>query len=71
VAGAAERSDGATGNSRWRKVYSTARDDRASAVTYGRNGDVYACVGIGADFDFGMPVIGATGPAAVLLRIAP
>jgi hypothetical protein len=47
------------------------RDDRASAVTCGRNGDVYACVGIGGAFDFGMPVIGAPAPAAVLLRIAP
>jgi hypothetical protein len=63
--------DSATGSSRWRQVYSTAGDDRASAVTYGRNGDVYACVGIGGAFDFGMPVIGAPAPAAVLLRIAP
>lgn len=63
--------DGATGNSRWRKVYSTAQNDGSSAVTYGRNGDVYACVGIGGDVDFGVPIIGAQAPAAVLLRIAP
>jgi hypothetical protein len=63
--------DAASGTSRWRKVYSTSGDDRASALTFGRNGDLYACVGIGGAYDFGMPIIGAPGPAAVLLRIAP
>jgi predicted secreted protein len=63
--------ESATGAARWRKVYSTSGDDRASAITYGRNGDVYACVGIAGPFDFGIPIIGAPGPAAALLRIAP
>ena len=63
--------DAATGNVRWRKVYATAGDDRAFALTSGRNGDVYACVGLGGAFDFGVPVIGAASPASVLVRIAP
>jgi len=63
--------ESATGASRWRKVYSTSGDDRASALTYGRDGDLYACVGVAGPFDFGLPVIGAPSPAAALLRIAP
>lgn len=63
--------DSATGSSRWRKVYSTAGNDGGSGLTYGRNGDVYACLGLAGAFDFGMPIIGAPSPASVLLRIAP
>ncbi|HEU4727365.1 MAG TPA: hypothetical protein VFT22_05740 [Kofleriaceae bacterium] len=63
--------DSATGSSRWRTVYSTAGGDSGSAVTYGRDGDLYACVGIGGDIDLGTPIIGAAAPAAVLLRIVP
>ncbi|HEX7843169.1 MAG TPA: hypothetical protein VF469_37115, partial [Kofleriaceae bacterium] len=63
--------DAANGNPRWRKVFSTSGDERSFAITYGRNGDVYALIGIGGPYDFGMPVIGAASPAAVLLRIAP
>jgi hypothetical protein len=40
-------------------------------LTYGRNGDVYALVGLSGAFDFGQPMIGAPGPAGVLLRLAP
>ena len=60
-----------TGASRWRHVFATSGDDRSFAATYGRNGDVYALVGLGGAFDFGMPILGPAGPAAVLLRIAP
>jgi|GEM_PF-3087543 len=63
--------DAATGATRWTNVYSTAGDDRSFALTYGRNGDVYALVGLSAPFDFGQPIIGAPGPAAVILRLAP
>jgi hypothetical protein len=63
--------DAQDGASRFRNVFSTAGDDRASAVTYGRNGDVYALIGLGGTFDFGMDVIGGNSYAAVLLRVAP
>ena len=63
--------EAANGAPRWRKVFSTKGDDRSSAVTYGRNGEAYALVGVGGPFDFGMPIIGAASPAAVMLRIAP
>jgi hypothetical protein len=63
--------DAANGTPGWRKVFSTAGDDRSFAVTYGRNGDVYGLVNVGGSFDFGVPVIGAPAPSAVLLRIAP
>lgn len=63
--------DAVNGAAGWRKVFSTKGDDRASAVTFGRNGDIYAIVNVGDAFDFGMPVIGAASYAAVLLRIAP
>ena len=63
--------DASNGTPGWRKVFSTSGDDRAFAVTYGRNHDVYAVVNVGGAYDFGMPVIGAASPAAVLLRIAP
>ena len=66
-----ESFDASNGASRWSKMFSTAGADSASAVTYGRNGDLYAVVNIGGSYDFGMPVIGAASPAAVLLRIAP
>ena len=63
--------DASNGNAGWRKVFSTAKDDRSFAVTFGRNGDVYALVNVGDAFDFGMPILGAAAPSAVLLRIAP
>jgi hypothetical protein len=63
--------DANNGTPRWRKVFSTAGDDRNFAVTYGRNGDLYMLVDIGGSYDFGVPIIGAASPAAVLLRIAP
>jgi len=46
-------------------------DDRSFAVTFGRNGDIYALVNLPSPYDFGVPVIGGAGYAAVLLRIAP
>jgi len=52
-------------------TFATPGADSASAVTYGRNGDVYALVGLGGPINFTMPVIGAASPAAVMLRIAP
>jgi hypothetical protein len=66
-----ESFDASNGSSRWAKMIATPAPDGVSVVTYGRNGDLYATVGIGDPFDFGMPIIGAAGPAAVLLRIAP
>jgi hypothetical protein len=63
--------DAANGTPGWRKVFSTAGDDRSFAITSGRNGDVYVLVNVGGAFDFGMPIIGAAGPSAVVLRIAP
>lgn len=66
-----ESFDGSNGSSRWKKTFATPGSDGGSSVTYGRNSDLYALVGIGGPFDFGMPVIGAASPAAVMLRIAP
>lgn len=66
-----ESFDASNGSSRWAKTFATPGPDGVNVVTYGRNGDLYATVGLGAAFDFGMPIIGAAGPAAVLLRIAP
>lgn len=66
-----ESLDASNGSSRWSKTVATSGADMASTVTYGRNGDVYALVNVGGAFDFGMPILGAAGPAAVLLRIAP
>ena len=63
--------DAANGTPGWRKVLSTAMDDRSFAVTFGRNGDIYALVNLPSPYDFGVPVIGAASYAAVLLRIAP
>jgi len=63
--------EAATGAPRWRRIISTPGDDSSSAIAYGRNGDLYAIVGLGGSFDFGMPIIGAPGPSAVLLRITP
>jgi hypothetical protein len=31
-------------------------------LTYGRNGDLYALVGVGGPYDLGMPIIGAASP---------
>jgi hypothetical protein len=66
-----ESLDASNGSSRWAKMFATPGADGVGTVIYGRNGDVYATVGIGDAYDFGMPIIGAAGPAAVLLRIAP
>jgi hypothetical protein len=63
--------DPMNGAPRWRKVLSTTGDDRSFAVTYGRNGDVYALVNMVSPYHFGVPVIGAANYAAVVLRIAP
>jgi len=63
--------EAATGALRWRKIISTTGDDSAGAVTFGRDGDVYAVAGLGGAFDFGVPLIGPAAPASVLLRIAP
>lgn len=63
--------DGSSGSLRWRRIYSTAGDDRLGAVTFGRDGDLYAGVSLAGAFDFGRPVLGAPNPGAVLLRIAP
>jgi hypothetical protein len=63
--------DAANGMPRWRKIVSTTGDDRTFSVTYGRTGDVYAVIDIGGAYDFGVPIIGAASPAAVVLRIAP
>jgi hypothetical protein len=63
--------DAATGAQRWRKVISTAGDDFGGGVSVGNNGDVYAIIGLGDAFDFGMPIVGPAGPASVLLRIVP
>lgn len=63
--------DASNGSSRWAKMFATSGPDGVGNVIYGRNGDVYATVGLGGTFDFGMPIIGAAGPAAVLLRVAP
>jgi len=63
--------DTATGAAHWRTIISTAGEDGAGRLVYGRNGDLYATVEIGAPFDFGTPIIGAPSPANVLLRIAP
>jgi hypothetical protein len=66
-----ESFDASNGSSRWAKMFATPGPDGVGVITYGRNGDVYATVGLGGAFDFGMPIIGAPGPAAVLLRVAP
>ena len=65
--------DSATGATRWINVYSTPFDDTATAVTYGRNGDVYALVRFIGLFDFGHPIIGGVGGGGYtfLLRLAP
>jgi len=63
--------DTSNGALRWRNIYSSDKDDRAFAVTVGRNGDVYAVIDLGGPFDFGMPIIGAATPTSVLLRLAP
>jgi hypothetical protein len=65
-----ESFDAMNGASRWKKIIATPGADGSSAVTIGRNGDVYALVGLGGSFDFGMPIIGAASPSAVVLRIA-
>src|SRR6185295_17656361 len=49
----------ATGARRWHKVFSTDSNDYSFSASYGRNGDVYALVNLGAPtgYDFGMPII--------------
>jgi hypothetical protein len=66
-----ESVDASNGASRWVKKFASSGSDTATAMTYGRNGDVYAVVNLGGPFDFGVPVIGPAGPASVILRIAP
>lgn len=66
-----ESFDASTGSSRWAKMFATPGSDGVGNVIYGRNGDLYATVGIGGAFDFGTPIIGAAAPAAVLLRVVP
>ena len=66
-----ESFDATNGSSRWAKMFATPGLDGVGNVIFGRNGDLYATVGLGGAFDFGMPIIGAAGPAAVLLRVAP
>lgn len=66
-----ESFDASTGTTRWSKTIATPGPDGGGNVMYGRNGDVYATVGLGGDFDFGTPVLGAAAPAAVLLRVTP
>jgi hypothetical protein len=66
-----ESFDASNGSSRWARMFATPGSDGIGVVTYGRNGDLYVTVGIGGAFDFGTPIIGAAGPAAVLLRVAP
>ena len=66
-----ESLDAGNGSSRWAKTFATPGSDGATTMTYGRNGDVYAIINLGGTFDFGMPIIGAASPAAVVLRIAP
>jgi hypothetical protein len=66
-----ESLDASNGTSRWAKTFATTGSDGAATMTYGRNGDVYAILNLGGAFDFGMPIIGAPSPAAVVVRIAP
>jgi hypothetical protein len=63
--------EAATGAMRWHDTYSTEGNDYAFALTYGRNGDVYAVVNVAGPYAFGVPVIGAANPSSVVLRIAP
>ena len=55
----------------WDHVYSTAGDDGGGGVVYGESGDLFASIGLGGAYDFGMPVMGDPNPACVLMRIAP
>lgn len=66
-----ESFDASNGSSRWARMFATSGPDGVGVMTSGRNGDIYATVGLGGTFDFGMPIIGAAGPAAVLIRVAP
>jgi len=61
----------ADGMMRWRKVYSTAGDDRAWPMTYGTSGDLFVGVHLGGTYDFGHAVIGPASPASVIVRISP
>ena len=54
----------------WRKIFSTAGDDRAYFMTYGISGDLYAIVNMGGAYDFGHPIIGPAAPSSVILRIS-
>jgi len=69
--GLLENLDAANGSSRWQKMFATPGSDSSGTVTFGRNGELYALVGLGGPFDFGVPIIGAASPAAVMLRIVP
>jgi len=55
----------------WAHVYATAGDDGGGGVVYGESGDLFASIGLGGPYDFGVPIIGDPNPLDVLLRIAP
>jgi hypothetical protein len=55
----------------WDHVYSTPGDDGGGGVVYGESGDLFASIGLGGNYDFGMPVIGDPNPLDVLMRVAP
>jgi hypothetical protein len=55
----------------WAHVYSTAGDDGGGGVVYGESGDLFASIGLGGPYDFGVPIVGDPNPLDVLLRIAP
>ena len=55
----------------WDHVYSTPGDDGGGGVVYGESGDLFASIGLGGPYDFGMPVSGDPDPLCVLMRVAP
>jgi hypothetical protein len=62
----------ADGSLIWDHLYSTGADDGTGGVVYGLvTGDLFASVGVGGAYDFGMPIIGDPAPIDVLIRIAP
>ncbi len=62
----------ADGSLIWQHLYSTAGDDGGGGVVYGATtGDLFASVGLGGTYDFGMPITGDPNPLSVLIRIAP
>jgi hypothetical protein len=63
--------DASTGVRLWDHVYSTPGDDGGGGVVYGESGDLFASIGLGGPYDFGMPVGGDPNPLDVLMRVAP